>query len=180
MDGAPNFTIGEFARASYRPLDMDEALNAGRHARELQRVRDALNRDHARTDGREWRVRITSYLRPGDGSDHQSGAALDWTVDDPTTGRRSDRMTKWARDWLATYRRESFDRLLWELDHVHHALRFQSRKPVDAPVVLDQTGTEADGTPVFGAAIIPGVDNALSLSVVLFAGVVGWLLFKGV
>lgn len=174
-----NFTLAEFERVSYRGLTQAEVSRALIHANALQLVRDAVNRDFPRDDGRKWRVRITSYLRPHDGSDHANGAAVDWVVSDPANGMRSDRLTKWGRDWLAVYHAPRFDRLLWELDHVHHALDGMSRKAVPGPaIVLDQVGEDDEGKPLFSAAILPSLDTGLKLGVVLAAGVGAYILAK--
>lgn len=180
ISGAPNFTLKEFRDVSARPLTMNEVQRAEHHARVLQSVRNAVNTNHPRTDGRAWIVRVTSYLRTGSGSNHGDGAAVDWVVADPITRVRSDRLTKWARDWLGSSGRErQFSRLLWEWDHVHHVLAgMDSFRSDTTPLVLDQTGTDETGRPLFTAALIPGVDNALSLSVVLLAGAVGYFLLR--
>lgn len=181
MNGAPNFTLDEFRGVSNRPLTMNEVTRAEIHARILQSARDAVNRTFPRQDGREWIIRVTSYLRPADTSNHRDGAALDWVVADPVTRARSDRYTKWARDYLADpARRPQFSRLLLEFDHVHHVLAgMDSFRSGGTPLVLDQTGVDADNRPTFTAAIFPAVDTGLALGLVLLAGLVLALLPKG-
>lgn len=178
MIGAPSFKLVEFRVRSNRPLSMNEVGRAEEHARLLQIARDAVNDTFPRSDGREWLIAVTSYLRPDSTSNHRDGAAVDWVVLDPVTKAWNARYTKWARDYLATHKPSKFSRLLFESDHVHHVLAgTDSFRTTQQPaLILDQTGVDADGRPTFAAAILPGLDTRLSMSVVLIGGALLFLL----
>jgi hypothetical protein len=170
-----NFTLEEFERVSTRlPLTGPEIVHAHWHANILQLVRNELNRVWAAPEGgKEWRIHLTSYIRAGAGSDHASGAALDWVVC-ADNGSCSDTLTKWARDWLALTHAIKFAELIYEpgfeadtTAHVHHARRgFSIDESANVtPQILDETKPG-----VFVAAIIesiPAPARPIALAVAL-------------